>query len=120
VDFSEEKTMSLVDMTKYNGVPLTSICSGGPFPSNLYQSPSGEYILVSKQAYETGHKEALALTAFMGWLTSRDEVTEPLSACHDAGQAARLVGQFCDAQGWKIDDAQFEKDIRDLKHKYPD
>jgi len=116
--------MSLVDMTKYNGVPLTSICSGGPLPDNSYQiAPMADpYILVPKQTYEqmqTGHKEALALTAFMGWLTSRDEVTEPLSARHEAGQAARLVGEFCDAQGWKIDDAQFEKDIRDLKHKYP-
>ena len=49
--------MSLVDMTKYNGVPLTSVCSGGPLPSNLYQYPSGEYILVSKKLMSKATKK---------------------------------------------------------------
>jgi hypothetical protein len=38
---------------------------------------------------------AEALYGFMGWLTSRDEVTPELSAKHDASIAAQLVDQFC-------------------------
>jgi hypothetical protein len=64
--------------------------------------------------------EAEAITAFMGWLTSRDEVVGPFSAHHDASQAAQLVGTFCQAQGWTIDDARYLQVIRALKRKYPD
>ena len=38
---------------------------------------------------------AEALYGFMGWLTSRDEVTPELSAKHDASIAAQLIDQFC-------------------------
>jgi len=37
-----------------------------------------------------------ALYGFMGWLTSRYKVTPELSAKHDAGIAAQLVGEFCE------------------------
>ena len=36
-----------------------------------------------------------ALYGFMGWLTSRREVTPEFSAKHDAAPAAELVNQFC-------------------------
>lgn len=36
-----------------------------------------------------------ALFGFMGWLTSRKEVTPNFSSRHDAANAAELVGQFC-------------------------
>jgi hypothetical protein len=61
-----------------------------------------------------------AILAFAGWLTSRDEVTGPFSARHDAGQMARLTGMFCDAQGWKVDDAVYSEQIKLLKENYPD
>ena len=35
-----------------------------------------------------------ALYGFMGWLTSRDEVTERMSSKHNASQAANLIEQF--------------------------
>ncbi len=37
-----------------------------------------------------------ALYGFMGWLTSRDEVTPKLSSRHDASIAANLVAEFCE------------------------
>jgi hypothetical protein len=61
-----------------------------------------------------------AILAFAGWLTSRDEVTGPFSARHNAGQMARLTGMFCDAQGWKVDDAVYFEQIKHLKENYPD
>jgi len=36
-----------------------------------------------------------ALFGFMGWLTSRKEVTPNFSAKHDASEAANLIEQFC-------------------------
>ena len=68
---------------------------------------------------EIGHYSALALTAFMGWLTSQDEIAGPFSAYHNAGQAVELIRKFCDAQGWKIDDTIFLEHITELKKKYP-
>jgi hypothetical protein len=44
--------------------------------------------------------EAGALFAFMGWLTSRKQVSGPFSSHHEAGQAAQLIRQFVDMQGW--------------------
>jgi len=38
---------------------------------------------------------AEALYGFMGWLTSREEVTPELSSKHDASIAAQLIDQFC-------------------------
>ncbi len=63
---------------------------------------------------------AIALTAFMGWLTSRDEVAGPFSARHEAGQAVLLVKKFCQSQGWEIDDKKYFRQIKLLKAKYPD
>jgi hypothetical protein len=45
--------------------------------------------------------EAGALFAFMGWLTSRKEVSGPFSGHHEAGQGAQLVGRFIEMQGWQ-------------------
>ena len=36
-----------------------------------------------------------ALFGFMGWLTTRDEVTPSFSSHHDASEAAHLVDTFC-------------------------
>jgi len=36
-----------------------------------------------------------ALYGFMGWLTSRDEITPEFSASRDASVAAQLVDEFC-------------------------
>lgn len=35
-----------------------------------------------------------ALYGFMGWLTSRDEITPEFSAKHDASEAAQLIAEF--------------------------
>jgi hypothetical protein len=45
--------------------------------------------------------EAGALYAFMGWLTSRKEVSGPFSGHHEASQGAHLVGEFIKMQGWQ-------------------
>ena len=37
-----------------------------------------------------------ALFGFMGWLTSREEVTPEFSSKHDASEAANLVAEFCE------------------------
>lgn len=48
-----------------------------------------------------------AITAFAGWLTTRDEVAGPFSSHHNAGDMAQLIRQFCEAQGWKASDERF-------------
>jgi hypothetical protein len=45
--------------------------------------------------------EAGALYAFMGWLTSRNEVSGSFSGHHEASQGAHLVGEFIKMQGWQ-------------------
>jgi len=54
-------------------------------------------LLISKERDELkGEMSASeALFGFMGWLTSRQEVTPELSAKHDASIAAQLIEQFC-------------------------
>lgn len=42
-----------------------------------------------------------ALFAFMGWLTTRDEVSGPFSSGNNAAQAAELVAEYCRRQGWE-------------------
>lgn len=53
---------------------------------------------------EVSNKEfgAIALYGFMGWLTSRQQISGPFSANHNAMQAADLVQQFCESQSWEI------------------
>jgi hypothetical protein len=58
-----------------------------------------------------------AITAFMGWLTSRDEVSGPFSSRHDP--SVDLIRQFCEAQGWHASDERFHQQIKALKQKYP-
>ncbi len=36
-----------------------------------------------------------ALYGFMGWLTTREQVTPEFSLRHDASEGARLVAEFC-------------------------
>jgi len=60
-----------------------------------------------------------AVTAFVGWLTSRDEVSGPFSSRHHAGDAVRLVKMFCEAQGWNSSFTRFHQQIEILKKHYP-
>ncbi len=41
-----------------------------------------------------------AITLFMGWLTCRDKVSGPFSSRHHAGEAAELVAEYYNGQGW--------------------
>ncbi len=59
--------------------------------------------------------EAGAIFAFMGWLTSRNEVSGPFSARHEASQAANLVAWFCETQGWEIKDDNWHRHIKPYK-----
>jgi hypothetical protein len=59
-----------------------------------------------------------AITAFMGWLTSRDEVVGPFSSRHDP--SVDLIKQFCEAQGWHASNERFHQQIKLLKERYPD
>jgi len=61
-----------------------------------------------------------AITAFMGWLTSRDEVAGPFSACHNASGAVELMKAFFAAQGWEAAPSErFERQVKLLRAKYP-
>jgi len=62
---------------------------------------------------------ATALFAFAGWLTSREEVSGPFSARHDAAGMVELVKAFCQAQAWNVDDAKYEWQIKELRRHYP-
>jgi hypothetical protein len=59
--------------------------------------------------------EAGALYAFMGWLTSRDTVSGPFSAHHEASEGAQLVAKFCKMQGWDITDDRWHRHIKPYK-----
>src|SRR5205807_1306754 len=63
---------------------------------------------------------AEALFAFAGWLSSRKETTGKLSVHDDASQIAKLVGRFCEAQGWAMDEEHYYDVIKRLKANYPD
>ena len=56
---------------------------------------------------EIGSKQAQALYAFAGWLTTRKEETL-FSAKHNCAPIAELIKRFCDSQDWKIT----EDDVR--------
>jgi hypothetical protein len=86
-------------------------------PNTLRNADGTAYQASADGVVECG--EAAAITAFMGWLTSRDEKAGPFSARHEAGQAVELVKKFCNAQGWAIDDARWNEQIRALKQRYP-
>lgn len=58
-----------------------------------------------------------AITAFMGWLTSRDEVSGPFSSRHSP--EVELLKQFCEAQGWHASNERFHQQIKLLKERYP-
>jgi hypothetical protein len=58
-----------------------------------------------------------AITAFMGWLGSREEIVGPFSLRHDPG--VELIKQFCEAQGWHASNERFHQQIKVLKQKYP-
>ncbi|HEX3643822.1 MAG TPA: hypothetical protein VHV10_21235, partial [Ktedonobacteraceae bacterium] len=58
-----------------------------------------------------------AITAFMGWLTSRDEVVGPFSSRHDP--SVELIKQFCEAQDWHASNERFHQQIKLLKERYP-
>lgn len=48
---------------------------------------------------------------FLGWLTSREQVSGPFSGSHNASQAAELASAYCEEQGW----ARGEPHMEDLK-----
>jgi hypothetical protein len=56
---------------------------------------------------------AIALYAFMGWLTSRTQVSGPFSALHSASAAAELVNEFCKSQDWEIKSEDWLKYLKD-------
>lgn len=56
---------------------------------------------------------AIALFGFMGWLTSREQVSGPFSANHNAKQAADLVQQFCESQGWEVKSENWVDKLKD-------
>lgn len=47
---------------------------------------------------QIGSKQAQALYAFVGWLTTRDKEVS-LGATNDCAPIAELVSKFCDSQG---------------------
>lgn len=55
---------------------------------------------------------AAALYAFMGWLTSRQEVSGPFSATHQAAPVGELVRAFCQSQGYADLADGWEKSLR--------
>jgi hypothetical protein len=64
--------------------------------------------------------EAGAVFAVLGWLTSREEVSGPFSAKHEASQAAELAGKFCKMQGWEITDERWHRHIKPYSEVVPD
>ena len=57
---------------------------------------------------------AEAVFGFMGWLTSRVDVSGPFSGCHNAAEAAELCAEFCKANGLVV--KRNSKFYRILKH----
>lgn len=62
---------------------------------------------------------ASAVASFMEWLQNREILAGPFSAHYNAEAGNALVKQFCDAQGWTIDEAQVEQ-VKTLREKYPE
>ena len=58
-----------------------------------------------------------ALYGFMGWLTSREEVTPELSANHDASIAAILVDEFCNVNNLPIPAEDWHKKLKHPQSK---
>jgi hypothetical protein len=58
---------------------------------------------------------AEAITAFMAWLTTRKEVSGPFYAGLEkaSDEAAKLVEQFCRAQGWSIKNEKYAELIKE-------
>lgn len=85
---------------------------------------NGFYVLYNeKKANQEEEKQSIdpdtAITAFVGWLTSREEVSGPFSFRHEAGNPVQLVKQFCEAQGWHASNERFHQQIKLLKERYP-
>ena len=59
-----------------------------------------------------------AILAFMGWLTTREDKAGPFSGRDNASEAAELVGDFCEAQGWVKEGV--EPDIPTWKNPDPE
>jgi hypothetical protein len=60
--------------------------------------------LITAPGKESELKEhmAMALFAFMGWLTTRGVRSGPFSGRDECGEAAELVGEYCAKQGWEM------------------
>lgn len=62
----------------------------------------------------------VVLVAFMGWLSTRDEVTI-ISSRHSLGPIVDLIMEFCQSQGWPPPEDMgnwFDKHFKDIK-TYP-
>ena len=95
--------------TKINDIDLDFSIEKLRQLQKLQRATSGDYV-----------DPAEALFAFAGWLSSREETTGKLSAHDDASQIAKLVGRFCEAQGWAMDEEHYYEVIRRLRANYPD
>jgi hypothetical protein len=47
--------------------------------------------------------EAGAIYAFMGWLTSRTEISGPFGGALECSDVVPLITAFCKSQGWEAD-----------------
>ena len=60
-----------------------------------------------------------AIASFMEWLQNREQLVGPFSSHYNAEAGNALVKQFCDAQGWTLEDKQVEQ-VKTLREKYPE
>ena len=80
----------------------------------------------SEQKAYIGSKQAEALYAFMGWMTTREEESGPFGGNNNCAPAAELVSRFCESQGWEIlpdkrdDDGNIENIWTDDLKPYPE
>lgn len=59
-----------------------------------------------------------AVASFMEWLQNREIPAGPFSAHYNAEAGNALVKQFCDAQGWTLEETQVQQVVA-LRTNYP-
>jgi hypothetical protein len=60
-----------------------------------------------------------AVASFMEWLQVRETASGPFSVHYNTEAGNALVKQFCDAQGWTLEETQVEQ-VKTLREKYPE
>jgi len=97
------------------GKEVLRICANGDF------YVKGKLVENDREVYE-GFKVLVdgnpispseALYGFMGWLTSRQEISGPFCGRYEAGHAAVLVNEFCKSQGFSDPRHNFIKVFKD-------